>query len=542
VGSGQVIPCQLRQVSRNAGYPADVMNCVPSRRLPARTATLLAVLAGVVLVALAPAAAAQAASPIGGSRLATSGIVVGAGALSPPPDNASSWLVADLTTGQILAAKDPHGKYRPASTLKTLTALALMPHLDPTAIHTVTATELAPVYGSRVGLVVGGTYTVEQLWYGLLLPSGNDAAAALAGQYGGVSKTIAAMRAVATNLRANDTTVKNESGLDADSQYSSAYDLALFARPALQIPEFRKVTQTTSYAFPGKMQAAGTPRPTYQIFGEDRLLNHGYKGVVGGKTGYTTLAGRTFWVAATQGGHTILVTMMHIGISTEVAAKALLTWGLKNDGRVASVGTLVSAIASPTTRPTSAGENVLTPGTVKAAVPTGTTDSSSPATVAIAVVLGLLAVGVGGWILLTLRRNSSGADPAGQPGPTASGPSTTAASVAGPPTGPVALPVVPPAARQTGSVQVRSANPSATPPPEPDAPAPVPEPAIAPPVTEVVTPPAAPSAARPLPPAIRVVAAPEPEEPTAPPARTKSTPGTPIGNVTVIRPSSPPAE
>ena len=549
---------QLLQVSRNAGYPADVMNCVPNRRVPARLATVLATLAGVTLIALAPAAAVPAAGPIGGSKLATSGIIVGAGALSPPPDNASSWLVADLTTGQILAAKDPHGQYRPASTLKTLTALALMPHLDPTAVHTVTAQEMAPVYGSRVGLVVGGTYTVDQLWHGLLLPSGNDAAAALAGQFGGVSKTVAAMRAVATNLRANDTIVKNESGLDANSQYSSAYDLGLFARAALQFPEFRVITQTSSYQFPGKMPAAGKPRPTYEIFGEDRLLNHGYKGVIGGKTGYTTLAGRTFWVAATRGGHTVVVTLLHIKISTEIASRELLNWGLKNDGHVASVGTLVNAIVSTSPTHPLPGGATGTSGKVNAASSTNTTDSSSPATIAIAVLLGLLAVGVGGWILLTVRRNSSGAGPAGPPeagqsGPPVSGPPpmSAAAAAADPPTAPQAsplLPPVPPAARRTGSVRVRSANPSATPPPEPTAPAesaeaaPIPELPPTPLATEVVAPASAPTASRPLAPAIRVVAAPEPEEPTPPAALTKPTPSRPMGNVTVIRPSTPPEE
>src|SRR4051794_35383062 len=119
--------------------------------------------------------------PVGGAGLTGRGVLVtyGADAAPLPPIAARSWVLADLTTGQILAAKAPHLKHPPASTLKTLTALTLIPQLDPKKVYRSTLSDVT-VEGSRAGLVENGTYTVDDLFYAMLLPSGNDAARALA--------------------------------------------------------------------------------------------------------------------------------------------------------------------------------------------------------------------------------------------------------------------------------------------------------------------------------------------------------------------------
>jgi D-alanyl-D-alanine carboxypeptidase (penicillin-binding protein 5/6) len=197
-----------------------------------------------------------------------------------------------------------------------------------------------------VGIVSGATYTVWDLWNGLLLPSGNDAATALANQNGGVTKTVAAMQSVAHQLQALDTHVVNPSGLDADGQVSSAYDMALIAAAAMKLPDFRTVTNTKSYAFPGFMPKSGKARKTFQIYTENRLLRHNYPGIVGGKTGFTSLAHRTFWAAADRNGHTLIVTLFQIHQTTESAAQALLNWGFANRTKVNPVGTLVSPTAA----------------------------------------------------------------------------------------------------------------------------------------------------------------------------------------------------
>ena len=387
------------------------------RQLP-RVLSAAVLTGALTLVPLLAPTAAHASDVVGGPRLGTNAIVVGAGAAALPKVSAESWLVADATTGQVLAAKAAHRKHRPASTLKTLTAATLMPHLDPGAEHLVTAQEQAPVYGSRAGIVAGATYTVDDLWHALLLPSGNDAAAALAATYGGVKKTVKAMNAEARRLQALDTTAVNPSGLDADGQYTSAYDLALIARSVLALPEFIAISGTQSYDLPGRAAKPGKTRSTFKIYGQNRMLNDGYGGVIAGKTGYTSLAGRTFWVAATRGGHTIIVTMLGIGEATETAAAALMTWGLRNAGNTAAVGTLVDPVpagqqtAAPTGQPVAGGG---VPGTTAAGAgaPAASSTGSSwlLGPLALAILLG------GGWLYWRRRRTSSAGPEGGDPAP-----------------------------------------------------------------------------------------------------------------------------
>jgi D-alanyl-D-alanine carboxypeptidase (penicillin-binding protein 5/6) len=309
---------------------------------------------GVLAIVAITVAGLSAVSPVtaaphdtvGGPDLAATGVVVHplAGATALPKVDADTWVVADLTTGDVLAAKGAHTPVLPASTLKTLTAVALMPLLNKNQV--VTASDKATrADGSHVGLVSGASYTIWDLWHGLLLPSANDAAFALAEANGGMVATIRAMQAKAIELGAHDTIVKSDSGLDHPGQVTSAYDMALFARAALAVPDFATVTKTLSYDFPGTMPATGGKRGTYKIYTQNRLLLHGFPGTIGGKTGFTSLAHRTFWAAAQRGGHTLVVTLFQIHEPTETAAKALLTWGFANRAHVSPVGTLVEPAA-----------------------------------------------------------------------------------------------------------------------------------------------------------------------------------------------------
>lgn len=276
----------------------------------------------------------------------TGGPAIGATTTESPPKGpqvvAKSWLVADVTTGVVLAAKRPHYRLQPASTLKTLTAVTLLPRLAKKAEYKV-QWEDAAVEGSAVGIVPGATYTVDELFYGLMLPSGNDAAHALANAAGGMKSTVALMNEEARRLHAYDTTVRNPSGLDARGQYTSAYDLALFARAGLERADFRKYVGTISTAFPAEMPKKNKHRKSYQIYNQNPLLEDGYRGAIGVKTGYTTLAGRTFIGAAERGGHTLVITMMGLVESTDVAAERLLNWGFANLDRVPPVDSLTSA-------------------------------------------------------------------------------------------------------------------------------------------------------------------------------------------------------
>ena len=298
-------------------------------------------LAGSAMVSGAAAATAATTAPstVGGERLATRGIVVDApGATALPNVRASSYLLADLDTGEVLAAKDPHGRLRPASTLKVLTALTLLPKLSPDAVYTA-QWEDANAEGSRAGLVPDASYTVHQMFQALFLVSGNDAASALANAAGGVPQTVAAMTATAKSLGALDTTVRNPSGLDAPGQYTSAYDLAVFARAAMARQDFRDYVTTVKAQFPGKMPKPGKVRKTFEIYTQDRLLLN-YHGAIGVKTGWTTKARGTFVGAATRGGHTLVATVMHGDLDSWRDSAALLSWGFHNVALARPIGTL----------------------------------------------------------------------------------------------------------------------------------------------------------------------------------------------------------
>jgi serine-type D-Ala-D-Ala carboxypeptidase (penicillin-binding protein 5/6) len=283
----------------------------------------------------------------GGARLSAPGLQVdpiGDGQL-PPVVPATAWLVADLTTGTVVASCNAHVPLAPASTLKILTSLALAHELDWNASY-VGQPDAPATDGSKVGIVTGGRYTVRDLFHGLMLSSGNDAATALATVAGGMEHTAELMNATAMKLGAWDTHAVNDSGLDATGQVSSAYDLALLGRALLQDPLLADLVTTKSYPFPGKPAASGTPS-TFQIQNHNRLLAT-FDGANGVKNGYTTAAGGSFVGSATRDGHTYLVTVLRAKGYTHTVAVELLDWAFASGDDTRPVGTLdVAAESDP---------------------------------------------------------------------------------------------------------------------------------------------------------------------------------------------------
>ncbi|MFD8569029.1 D-alanyl-D-alanine carboxypeptidase family protein [Streptomyces sp. NPDC059639] len=284
--------------------------------------------------------------PAAGRALVTSGVcaalVAGAAvgpaqAASGPPAvpslSALSWEVMDARTGTVLAARAPHRRLPPASTLKTLFAVTVLPHLRQDTVHRASSADLAEVAegSSEVGVAEGHRYTVGDLWRGVFLSSGNDAVHTLARLNGGLSRTLAQMQATARRIGARDTQVRSPDGFDTPGQYSSAHDLALVAREGFKNPDFRRYMGTKWARFP----AAGGP-DAYEIQNTNRLLvgSHGvepYPGLIGVKNGYTTQAGTTLVSAATHAGRTILVTVMNPQDGDFNAvyeeSRTLLDWG-----------------------------------------------------------------------------------------------------------------------------------------------------------------------------------------------------------------------
>src|SRR6516164_2101632 len=216
----------------------------PASALMARMASVLLVSGLVAGLTLAPAlpagAAARGRGPVGGPELAGHGVIVNYPARQPrplPKVKASAYVLADAGTGQVLAAKDPHGQYLPASTLKVLTAITLMPVLNPNAT-VVTTRRAADAVPSKVGLLAGHAYRISDLFRAMLLISANDAALSVAQATGSLAEGVAMMNAEAHHLQADDTVARRPNGLNGPGQHVSAYDEALFARQALTIPQF----------------------------------------------------------------------------------------------------------------------------------------------------------------------------------------------------------------------------------------------------------------------------------------------------------------
>jgi D-alanyl-D-alanine carboxypeptidase (penicillin-binding protein 5/6) len=323
-------------------------------RIRPRAVLVAALLAGLGSAAAGPAVPASAAGPVaqavGGPQLASKGVVVNYPSRSAPrlPGvAASAFVVADASTGQVLAAKDPHGWYRPASTLKVLTAVALIPLLNPdgTVVASKQATSTVP---NVVGLVAGRSYKISDLFTALLTISANDAAIALTQATGSFGEGMAAINAEARHLQADDTVAVDPNGLDAPGQHTSAYDLALIARQALKLPPFLTYDRTMSARF------VLARRKAVQLYNQNSLLTT-YPGAVGGKIGWTGAAGATYVGMATRHGVTLIVTLLHCPALTEItSAEKLLNWGFAAEGKVSPAGTLVGPLLPPSASPAAA--------------------------------------------------------------------------------------------------------------------------------------------------------------------------------------------
>lgn len=281
---------------------------------------------------ISPANAAGATT----DQLNNTGIIVNYTEIIPPLPTAKvkSYLIVNLSSGEVLAAKNPHKQLPPASTIKALTAITLIDKLDPARSYTVRRSD-AQMYGSEVGIVQGRKYTIEQLWYGLLLPSANDAAMALANANGGVSKTVAEMNKTAQALGARNTVAKTPHGLDTAGQVTTAFDLALIGRAAINNEVYRKYARTTRYVFP----RVGRSAVDVEIANTNKLLTS-YPGLIAGKTGFTSKARNCYVGAARRDGQIVLISFLGAYSGRDKVATDLFDWGFAVNGFITPVGKL----------------------------------------------------------------------------------------------------------------------------------------------------------------------------------------------------------
>lgn len=203
-------------------------------------------------------------------------------------------ILMDVKTGEILWGKNERDQRSPASITKLVTALVAIEKGNLQDEVTISQ-EAVNTRGSIVWLRAGETQTLENLIYAAMLNSGNDAALAIAEHIGGtVDDFVEMMNQKARELGAYSTNFVNPNGLPADGHYSTAYDIALIMKAALENPTLKEIMGTKTRDWNGMDWQS-------QLVNLNQLLWQ-YEGSIGGKTGYTSEAGRCLVAAANRDG------------------------------------------------------------------------------------------------------------------------------------------------------------------------------------------------------------------------------------------------
>ena len=251
---------------------------------------------------------------------------------------AQSAAVVDSYSGDFLFAKNENAKQYPASSTKILTAIIVIESGDLDHLVTVDLAD-TKVEPSSLGLKPGEQYTRRQLLFGLLLKSANDVAMALArDNAGSVSAFAEKMNLRAAQLGATSSHFANPHGLHDPNHYTTAHDLVLIGRAAMQQPLFREIVSTVYYTWRAPSGQIN------QLRNHNRLLRH-FAGCNGLKTGYTRIAQQVLVSSALRGGHEVISVVLHTdkpGIWDD--SKALLSYGL------IKLGCPAEAIADTTDR------------------------------------------------------------------------------------------------------------------------------------------------------------------------------------------------
>lgn len=244
--------------------------------------------------------------------------------------SSSKAILIDAKTGQVLFSKNAHAKAYPASTTKIMTAILALErgHLED---YVPISKKASYVNGSRIYLLEGEKITLEQLLYGLLVESANDAAIAIAEYIGGsVEEFAVMMNDKAKQLGAKNTNFTNPNGLPDTHHVTTAYDLALIARYAITIPEFKEIVNTTRYVMPETNM-----QDTRYFYNGNKLIKntrYKYDGANGIKTGYTAAAQQCFVGSAEKNGQHLITVILNESNSNRLWENTikLLDYGFDN--------------------------------------------------------------------------------------------------------------------------------------------------------------------------------------------------------------------
>ncbi len=255
-------------------------------------------------------------------------------------------VLMDARNGQVLYAKNMHKRMYPASTTKILTALLALEKGNLDELVTVPE-EACRAGGSAIGLQAGERLTLRDLLYALLLASANDAAVAIADHLAGsVENFSGLMNEKASSLGAADSHFTNPHGLPDPGHYTSAYDLALIARCAMQNPTFREMVKTRLKIISRPEADRSKGPPQEHLWNHNRLLER-YQDATGIKTGYTVEAGQCLVASAQREQRELIAVVLDSqGEAVYDAARQLLDYGFNNffPARVVKKGEKVASV------------------------------------------------------------------------------------------------------------------------------------------------------------------------------------------------------
>lgn len=258
------------------------------------------------------------------------------GNVAQPVIHSEGAILLDASTGAVLYGKNAETRYYPASITKLMTALLVAEKTNPsdTVVFSKSATTNLESGAVTLGLVEGDRLTVEQSLYGLMLKSANEVANGLAEHVSGsVGGFAALMNARARELGCTNTNFVNPNGLNNSGHYTTPHDMALIARAAFNNEKVRKVVSTSTYQIPATKNA-GKRTVTMGHKMIQASDSRYYPGVIGGKTGYTSLAGNTLVTCAEKNGVRLIAVIMKSKSTHYADTRALFDYGfaLKAEG------------------------------------------------------------------------------------------------------------------------------------------------------------------------------------------------------------------
>lgn len=224
--------------------------------------------------------------------------------------DAEAYVLMDATTGQLIDSKNPDESLEPASTTKVMTALITLENSDLNDKITISK-NATMVEGTRLGLVEGEVYTVNDLLHSMLLLSSNDCAVALAEHVAGsTEKFVEMMNKEAKRIGANNTTFSNPAGLSDGTNRTTAHDLALITREAGKNENYIKISKPEAYQFP----ASNIDGQQKWSDNKNSLIRKNnpyyYSNAIAGKCGYTTSSKHTYTALAEKDGRRLIATIL----------------------------------------------------------------------------------------------------------------------------------------------------------------------------------------------------------------------------------------